>query len=277
MTAFTDDWPDAPDALPAPDGEVHLWRAALDAAPARGAGLERFLSQDETERAARFHFAPDRGRFVAARALLRTLLGRYLGRAPGEIRFGYGPNGKPFVAGDDAAAGLRFNLSHSHGLALCAVTRGREIGVDLEWINATMNVEAIARRFFSAREAAALENLPAGQRQRAFFACWTRKEAYVKARGEGLSVPLGDFSVSLGPSEPPALLEVLNDPGESSRWSFLSIDPAPACVAAVAVEGPRPLLRGWQFPRGVPGAPFSMDGVQSPDTFVKPRRAVRPD
>jgi 4'-phosphopantetheinyl transferase len=247
MSSAVNVWRTAPGVVEAQSNEVHVWRAFPDVLASCLEGLIQILSDDERERAARFYFERDRSRFIVTRAFLRILIGRYLQKAPCEIQFIYGSNGKPFVAGEKQAP-LRFNLSHSHGLALYAVTRGREIGVDLECINETMNVEAIAERFFSAHEVAALKSLPQYDKQRAFFACWTRKEAYIKARGERLSVSLGGFTVSLKPAEPPALLNVQNDSEESSRWSFLAIDPDPGYVAAVAVEGRSPLLRCWEFP-----------------------------
>jgi 4'-phosphopantetheinyl transferase len=226
--------------------EVHVWRGSLDVAPERIQSLSRTLSADERERAERFHFLRDRSRFVAGRGLLRILLGRYLQMPPDQLRFGYNSYGKPFLTNEDTF--VLFNLSHSGALALYAVTCGREIGIDVECVGEDVDIAGLGARFFSSSEIAALDSLPADQKQRAFFACWTRKEAYIKARGEGLSAALDSFSVSLKPAEPPALLNVQNDSEESSRWSFLAIDPDPGYVAAVAVEGRSPLLRCWEFP-----------------------------
>jgi 4'-phosphopantetheinyl transferase len=239
-------WQTAPEFVEARNDEVHIWRAALDVLPSHVENLRTILSNDERERAARFHFERDRSRFIVGRAFLRILIGRYLQKMPSEIQLSYGANGKPFVAGQEEAR-FSFNLSHSGCLALYAVTRGREIGVDLERISALMNMEAIAERFFSAQEVAALKELSPDRRQKAFFTCWTRKEAYVKARGEGLSIPLDAFSVSLRPEDLPSL-KVQGDPKESSRWSLLAIDPDPDYVGAVAVEGRAPVLRCWHCP-----------------------------
>jgi 4'-phosphopantetheinyl transferase len=227
--------------------EVHVWRASLDVAPERLQTLSRTLSADERERAERFHFLRDRNRFVAARGLLRILLGRYLQMPPDQLRFGYNSYGKPFLANEDTF--VRFNLSHSGVLALYAVTRGHEIGVDVEYVSEDVDTAGLGERFFSTREVAALNSLPAYQKQRAFFACWTRKEAYIKARGEGLSAALDSFSVSLKPAEPPALLNVENDPQEISRWCFQEIHPDPRYAAAVAVEGRNLLFRCLEFER----------------------------
>ena len=221
-------------------GEVQVWRAFLDVLPSYLESLCPILSVTERERAARFHFERDRSRFIVARASLRILMGYYLRKPPSAIRFGYGPHGKPFLVGEETVD-LRFNVSHSQGLALYAVTLGAEVGVDLEYSDGNMDFEAIAERFFSVREIAALRSLPEHEKRKAFFACWTRKEAYIKARGEGLLVSLNSFSVSLIPGEPARLLDVQSDPVESSRWSFLELVPEPRYVGALAVEG-----RGWR-------------------------------
>jgi 4'-phosphopantetheinyl transferase len=227
-------------------GKVHLWQAQLDPLATYFERFEDSLSSDERQRAERFRFQRDRRRFIVARALLRILIGRYLQKEPAQVQFNYGPNGKPSLAGDDNAA-LRFNLSHSEGLALYAVTRGREIGVDVEYIGKNLDIGTLAERFFSPREIAALKSLPDHEKHRAFFACWTRKEAYLKARGDGLSVALDSFSVLLNPDEPPVLLSVEGDPEETSRWSLLELDPGPSYVAALAVEGHNWRLRSWQL------------------------------
>ena len=222
--------------------EVHVWRARLDQEPSRVQSLLSTLSTDERERADRFHFQRDREHFIIARGALRAILGRYLQRDATRVRFYYGPHGKPALANESEDNAFRFNISHSHERALYAITRGREIGVDLERVRPILNVEEIAQRFFSQRETAALRALPPETRTRAFFACWTRKEAYIKARAEGLSFPLDKFDVSLAPGEPAALLSAPEDPQEASRWTLLELEPGPGYVAALAVEG-----NGWRL------------------------------
>jgi 4'-phosphopantetheinyl transferase len=216
---------------------VHVWQARLDQFAVRQGRMLELLSADERERAARFHFAKDRSHFIAARALLRTLLGRYLNFPPHQLSFIYGPYGKPALAGERESRALRFNVSHSHGVALYAVARERDVGVDVEYVRRDMVSESIAERFFSAREVATLRALPAEIQPQAFFNCWTRKEAFIKARGEGLSFPLDRFEVSLDPKEPAALVSVRDDPREASRWSLQALPVEEGYAAALAVEG----------------------------------------
>lgn len=246
LMKVSDVWPEPHGAMTLSHGEVHVWRASLEQPPGVAARLRLTLSEDERERAARFHFERDRVRFVIARAALRAVLGRYLDVPPGSLRFSYGAHGKPllspeFVA-ESAEGGLEFNVSHSHTLALVAVARGRALGVDIERLRADAAERQIAERFFSAQEVAALCALPDAQQPRAFFDCWTRKEAYIKARGEGLSFPLDEFDVSLQPDAPAVLLGVRGDVREAARWSLRALDVEPGYAAALAVEG-----NGWRL------------------------------
>jgi 4'-phosphopantetheinyl transferase len=223
--------------------EVHVWRIALEVGEAMLALLRDILADDERQRAERFHFEKDRRHFTAGRGALRILLAGYLGRRPEEVRFAYSNYGKPRLADSDNRGHLRFNLTHSHGLALLAVTRGRDIGVDVERLrDMEHDGEPLAGRFFSPREAAVLRSLPPAMRREAFFHCWTRKEAYIKANGKGLSLPLDQFDVSLHPAEPAALLATQHDPPEARRWSLRSLLPSEGYVGALAVEG-----HSWQL------------------------------
>ena len=235
-------WRSSPAGLMPSGAEVHVWRAFLDPDASCLEHLQRSLSVDELQRAARFHFPRDRRRYTVARGVLRNILGRYLGRPPSELRFRYSAHGKPALAGAFADAGLRFNVSHSHEMALFAVTSGREVGVDIEYLGREIRGEEIAEHFFSAHERANLRALPAEMKHQAFFNCWTRKEAYIKAHGEGLSLPLDQFDVSLAPGEPAALLATRGDPQEALRWSLQTLAPGSGYVAALAVEG-----QGWQL------------------------------
>ena len=240
-------WPSPPERLILKSDEVHVFCTNLDLERPFIDSLERSLSADERERAGRFYFEKDRNHYVTARALLRDILGRYLNLPPAQIRFCYGDHGKPALAESFAKSRLRFNLSHAHGLALYAVARGREVGIDIELIRPDFADERIAEQFFSHKEVTMLRSLRDYMQQEAFFNCWTRKEAYVKARGEGLSLPLDQFSVSLTPGIPAALLSVEGDPEERSRWSLRELIPAPGYAAALAVEGKRCILNCWRW------------------------------
>ena len=228
---------------------VHVWRASLDQNASQVDRFERTLALDERSRAGRFHFRHDRDRFIVARGILRDILGRYLGRAPESLSFSYSSYGKPALISEGAEA-IRFNISHSHGTALYVVTRGREIGVDLELVRDGLEIEQIAGRFFSRAEISVLCALPAQLRRRAFFLCWTRKEAYIKARGEGLSLPLDQFEVSLVPGEPAALMSAQRD--EAFRWSLRELFPAPDYAAALAIEGRDCSVTCWDWRQSSP-------------------------
>lgn len=221
----------------AEDAEVHVLSAWLDVPVALRRRLWTFLSPDEQARAERFRFAVHRDRFVVARARLREILGALLGVAPGRLAFGYGARGKPSLARPFAAEDLRFNLSHADGLALYAIARRREVGVDVERVRPLPDAEDIAARFFSTQEQAALRSLAAPKREEAFFACWTRKEAYLKATGDGLARPLDAFDVSVLPGLPARLERVEGDPLEAGRWWLAEVRPAAGYLGAVAVAG----------------------------------------
>jgi 4'-phosphopantetheinyl transferase len=215
---------------------VHVWRASLECDSGQLDAFALTLSADERARAQRFLFERDRNFFIAARGILRNLLARYSGCTPRDIEFVYGPHGKPALSDRSASNQVRFSLSHSHGLAVMAVTREREIGVDVEKIQPERAGEEIAKRYFSPEEVEELLALPTDQRAEGFFLCWTRKEAYVKALGEGLRLPLDRFQVSLSPGKPARLYGAAG-----SRWNIEAFDPSlnsePRYVAAVVTEG----------------------------------------
>lgn len=235
------------DHLTLPDDEVHVWRAALDQPAISLKKLTQTLSRDESMRADRFYFDRDRKRFIVGRGMLRNILSLYLRTEPRLLRFSYGAYGKPYLVGRAGEETIRFNLSHSHELALYGFTRGREIGVDLEYIHDVPEFDQIAARFFSESENAVLDTLPSNEKQEAFFNCWTRKEAYIKAIGNGLAHPLDQFDVSLAPGEPARLLKVDGDVQEAGRWSLKSLMPAPGYVAAIAIEGHDWRLQQWRW------------------------------
>jgi 4'-phosphopantetheinyl transferase len=217
-------WSSAPKSLSLLSGEVHVWRARLEQPQEMQDEFLHTLDLDERARARRFHFEKHRRRFILGRGFLRLLLGRYLKIAPEEVRFAYGPYGKPSLANEHEARGLRFNASHSHELAVYAFVQEREIGVDVEYVKSQFAGEDIARHFFSAYEIEKLMALPADERSAAFFRCWTRKEAYIKALGSGLSHPLDQFDVTLTAHEPAALLRDAQDAEAIARWSMFNLE-----------------------------------------------------
>ncbi len=227
--------------------EVHVWRIPLDQNQDTVWQFRSFLSGDEIERADRFYFERDRRRFTVARTAMRQILGRYLDIAPQKLVFSYSAKGKPELSPDMNALSLKFNLSHSGELALLAVAQEINLGIDVESMNARVVTGDIAGRYFSAQEVATLFGLAAIQRTKAFFRCWTRKEAYVKALGEGLSFPLDAFSVAFAPDVPAALLWVENSPEEVSRWRLYHIDVHEDYQAALVSEGKEHHLRHWHW------------------------------
>jgi 4'-phosphopantetheinyl transferase len=212
--------------------EIHVWHAALDREENSLVQLESSLSREEKARADRFHFVNDRNRFVVARGLLRELLGKYLHQAPPDMEFSYGKHGKPSLSGGNASSGLCFNLSHSAGMVVYAIARDRNLGIDVEHVRPESAGEDIAKRYFSVREVSDLQTLPAEARVEGFFHCWTRKEAYLKATGMGLQIPLDSFAVSLLPGKPAQFLN-----GVEPRWHLAAYHPADGYVAAVVYDG----------------------------------------
>ncbi|HKE89398.1 MAG TPA: 4'-phosphopantetheinyl transferase superfamily protein [Gemmatimonadales bacterium] len=203
-------------------GEAHTWRVSLDVSRDTTARLYATLSGDERNRSARLRFGRDRQHFIVAHGAMREVLGCYLAVQPGHIRFVYNEFGKPSL-GPELGSALNFNLSHSAGLALIAIVAGADIGVDLEYIRPQFDYDEIARCCFSAADVENLRSVPAHRYAAAFLACWTKKEAYVKARGEGLAMPLPSFS------------------GRRLHraWSIYSLRPAAGFVGALAIEGSR--------------------------------------
>lgn len=221
--------------LPESD-EVHVWRASLDQPRPCIEAFLASLSDDERKRAERFRLCVDRDRFVAGRGIQREILSRYLGIPARALTFRAATNGKPMLdlhTGPD----VRFNVSNSGDLALYAVAVGRELGVDLELVHPIPEVVEIAAQFFSRPENAKLLALPESERDIAFFRCWTRKEAYVKALGEGLSLPLDQFDVTFAPGEVARILETRGDLSAAGRWTMHALRPGNGYVGAVVVEG----------------------------------------
>jgi 4'-phosphopantetheinyl transferase len=221
-------------------GTIDIWTTVLGASTD---DIERFsalLSPDERARQARMLAGAVRDRFTMARATLRLLAARYLGTQPPEVEFSYGPRGKPALAGTDED--LRFNLAHSEDVAVYAFAWGHDVGVDVEHVREIPDMDRIAHRFFAADECAALESLAPRDRARAFYLAWTRKEAYVKAVGDGLHIPLDSFSVTLRPGEEARLVGLDTDPKPTRDWNLHHLDAKPGFVGAVAYRGPRKQL-----------------------------------
>jgi 4'-phosphopantetheinyl transferase len=232
-------------SLSLPEDEVQLWRIDLEAVGADESLWQRTLSSDELDRASRFHFPRDRQRFASSRSLLRILLAGYLVTDPARVNFSYSKNGKPSLGPAHEGSNVKFNISHSGGITLLAFTRGREIGVDVEQVRSDFDVQAIARRFFSPREQNQLADLPVEKSVDAFFRCWTRKEAYIKAIGDGLSLPLNQFDVSVESGETNALLATRPDDSEAGHWLLREVPAGPGYIAAVCVRGQDCKVNDW--------------------------------
>ena len=243
MSVVHQTWCQPPAELPWPHDEVHVWRATLAWSDIAAHRLEQYLSADERENMQRFRFEPDRRRYLIGRGLLRLLLGRYLDLAPQDLRFATAAAGNPHLISGQRRP--QFNVTHSGEYVLIAIADGRAVGIDVEEIDDDLDAREVAARFFSPHEQRDLEMLTGRARIEAFFACWTRKEAYVKARGEGLSLPLDQFDVSLRPGEPARLIATRPDPAEATRWQLSGLDVADGYKAALAVEGQGWTLRSW--------------------------------
>ena len=225
-----------------PQDEVHLWRIDLASVASTEQRWEQILAADERSRAARFHFSRDRQYFTATRAWLRMILGSYLGASPSELAFRYSEKEKPSLLGSSADKPVEFNVSHSGSLALLAFSRGRALGVDVEQVRDNFDHQAIARRFFSKEEQRQLAALSPSERHLGFYRCWTRKEAYIKAQGTGLSLPLHQFDVSLRLGELNALLATRPNPSAAAEWSLREIPVGDGYAAALCVRG-----HGWNL------------------------------
>ncbi|HKY32378.1 MAG TPA: 4'-phosphopantetheinyl transferase superfamily protein [Candidatus Polarisedimenticolia bacterium] len=223
---------------PPAEGEVHLWTIPLAASPEALERAASLLSGDEKARRDRFRFPVHRGRFALRRSALRSLLGGYLGIDPRQVRFAWSEHGKPALAA--AGSRLRFNLSDSEDLAIAGFVLDHAVGVDVERVRPLSDMEAIARRHFSPGEVETLLGAREQDRLDCFFNAWTRKEAWLKARGDGLVGGLDTFDVTLCPGDPPRLLRVQGDPAAPTRWSLSAFSPRRGFTAAVAVERPEP-------------------------------------
>lgn len=216
--------------------EIHIWHARLDQPQAVSNRLIQLLSKDERSRAGRFHFEQDRTRFIARRGILRTILGTYLDVEPHRLQFYYEKNGKPRLADIFDKERIHFNDSHSAGLAIIAISPSFEIGVDVERVHDIPEMNDIVEKFFTESEKTSFYSLRDGLKQEVFFKWWTRKEAFLKATGDGLFRPLNSFDMSVAPGEPTSLLRIYGDAKAASRWAIQDLKPPPGYAAAFAIK-----------------------------------------
>jgi 4'-phosphopantetheinyl transferase len=241
-------WAPAPYNLEPGTEEIHVFCASLDLDASRLAHLALALSEDERARAERFRFNKDRARFVASRGLLRELLGWLLRVESNRLAFSYAARGKPALAEPASGQSLCFNLAHAGSLAVYAVAREHEVGVDLEHFRTIEGAESFAERYFSQRELADWRSVPHSQRMEAFFNCWTRKEACLKAIGCGIGDSLSRIEVSLIPGQPTRFLGMIGDSQAPAHWLLQPLTPAPAYVGALAAERGRHLqVHCWKW------------------------------
>lgn len=241
------DWPEPPALWSLGAREAHVWAATLSQNGGYFARCAEVLSPDELERAGRFHFERDRRRFVAGRGQLRHILGHYAGQKPSELKFAYSERGKPALADCRGHEALNFNVAHSDELMLVAVSRDCAIGVDVEQLRMVKDYEDVAKRFFSARESSGLRALPDGEKPKAFFNLWTRKEAYLKATGAGIGESLSEAEVSFLANEPARFISLFGDRHAGDHWRLCELDPAAGFVAALAVGTPDAEVKGWRW------------------------------
>ncbi len=261
-----DNWKLPPTDLTLSKDHVHVWYVSLDQSESVLQRLAQTLSDEEHQRAERFHFRKDKDHFKVARGVLRDILCHYLQREPGDIFFHYNDYGKPALG--KHFSGLNFNVSHSGNVAIYAITCGREVGIDVEQIRADFAGESIAKRFFSPAEISVFCDLGTYEKKEAFFSCWTRKEAFIKATGKGVSFGLDNFEVSLVPDRPAVLLSVNGDREEASRWSLRNLDIKPGYKAALAVEGHGWRLQNWQWQSFEQTTAFTKETNMSNSNFL---------
>ena len=246
----TDGWTESAAAMAPQPGEIQLWRIPLAGQPGEENQLQKILSPGELDQAGRYRFAHLQRRFIIRRAVLRQLLAARLATSPLAVRLELGVHGKPIVSGQADGGDLRFNCSHSGDWALVALARGIELGVDLEQHRPMTDAADVAKKFFTTAEINELNQLPSALKTAGFFNCWTRKEAFIKALGLGLSYPLNRFVVSLSPEKPAALLAVTDDPAALEKWSMISLKVVPEYSAALVFGGKSAALKYFAWNRG---------------------------
>ena len=242
-------WPLPPATWQPGTSDIHVWAAFLDWPIDALAQFGSTLAPAETDRAERFRFPRHRNRFVAGRGCLRAILASYLGCAPAELEFGYGPNGKPVLAGRFTSKGFHFNQAHSEELMLVAISRAGPVGIDIERIRPLPDAEQLVARFFSRRESEAFQLLSEEQRTICFFNLWTRKEAWLKATGEGIGHSLSVVEVAFLPGEPARLLSIAGKKKLAAHWHLHALAPAPGYAAALATLARTTRLSCWRWPQ----------------------------
>ena len=240
-------WRTPPERLSLSTNDVHVWRASFHQLDALYESLEEVISVDERAKAKRYRFEDNRRDYILARGFLRFLLGLYTGQTPNELRFLYNPFGKPALAHVKNNRRITFNISHAYGFVVYAFSINRELGIDIERIRPEAAHDGVAERFFSAKEVQMLRTLPLHAQPQGFFNCWTRKEAYIKGKGEGLSIPLNQFDVSLIPGEPATLIESRIYPSDTDTWTLSALHMGTQYAAALAVEGSDWELHCWDW------------------------------
>ncbi|GHO82908.1 4'-phosphopantetheinyl transferase [Dictyobacter formicarum] len=240
-------WARSPSSVILKPNEIHIWRVFVDEWIAAIPDLQNVLSPEEQARAQRFYFERDRHSSIIARGVLRVLLGRYCTIDPAMILLHYNEFGKPNLTIDGSPSPLYFNLAHSHTTIVYAFTYINHIGIDIEYMRTNVEYEEVAQHYFSPREKEQLQAVPTEQKMQAFFAGWTRKEAYIKARGKGLSIPLNSFDVTLQPDKDPCLLDCREDPLAVNHWSLYALPPDPHYAGALALDGTCEHIHFWQL------------------------------
>jgi 4'-phosphopantetheinyl transferase len=241
------EWSRPPAKLQLDKRYIDVWQSPVRLPAEQLEKYANSLSAEERQRAAKFAIPDKYEEYVVSHGLLRKSLAHVLGRAVSEFEFDYGASRKPFLKKTDASQNPVFNISHSHGQVLVAISMNRNIGVDIEKIRNNVEYEKLALRFFSAAEHAALMQLPETQRVAAFFATWTRKEAFVKAVGKGIAFGLSEFEVNIDPLESPKMLVTRWDPTDVEKWLLASIETENDYFATVASDGGQFQLRCWQW------------------------------
>jgi 4'-phosphopantetheinyl transferase len=240
-------WENPPNVLDLKPDDVHIWLASQNQEPTEVDSFWNSLSSEEKERAERFHFIKDRHRYIVSHGILRFILGMYLGVDPAYVGYQIGAYGKPSLTDEFCSCRIRFNLSHSGDAVLLGFTRGRELGVDIEKIRTDFATIEIARAYFSPQEILTFQSLPKRLQTEAFYNCWTRKEAFIKAIGEGVSCPLNMFDVTLAPGEPAKLLATRLKGNPVSKWSLVGLNSGHAYKAAMVTESGNWNLKCWKW------------------------------